>query len=391
MKLNLVIDASGIFYRSLFSVGNYGVKKGERLLEGEESKAIFMRKLATDFAALVKSVENVNRVVVCLDSSSWRKKIEIEEGAYKGTRVKDESNIDWNSFFELTSEFSEILKSRGYIISKINDAEADDLLYLWSRKLNEADESVVLITGDRDLHQCIQFNSNSFTIALDPVSQRRKIILTQEALDSQNEKPTFDEELFLNPDTWCLTHISVLENLLSNNEHIILDPVDVATKKVILGDGGDAIPSIITWKDKKDPTKLRMLTDNKLEKAKMYLQPFTWKDLQSGKITEDFVKAINQVMKMEFDHIEIQSKINRNIKLVVLEKEIIPQSIQEEFELTVNEINSSPVNMARDKILEDTKWWSKKPIVPSTYDIKVEKEDDEPIKIIKKNSPNALF
>ena len=59
MKLNLVIDASGIFYRSLFTVGNYGTKKGQRLLESDDSKGVFMRKLATDFAALVKSVESV--------------------------------------------------------------------------------------------------------------------------------------------------------------------------------------------------------------------------------------------------------------------------------------------------------------------------------------------
>jgi hypothetical protein len=49
MKLNLVIDASGIFYRSLFTVGNFGGAKGEKLLDNKKSQAIFMRKLASDF------------------------------------------------------------------------------------------------------------------------------------------------------------------------------------------------------------------------------------------------------------------------------------------------------------------------------------------------------
>ena len=101
MNLNLVIDASGIFYRSLFTIGSYGSRKNQRLLESEESKGVFMRKLATDFSALIKSVDNVNRVVVCLDSSSWRKQILIADGGYKIGRKKDDSSVDWESFFIL--------------------------------------------------------------------------------------------------------------------------------------------------------------------------------------------------------------------------------------------------------------------------------------------------
>jgi 5'-3' exonuclease len=369
MKLNLVIDASGIFYRSLFTIGNYGTKKGDKLLASEESKGILMRKLATDFAALVKSVENVNRVIVCLDSSSWRKKILIEDGGYKGTRKKDESTIDWSAFFDLTAEFVEILGSKGYIISKVKDAEADDLLYFWSRELNLNGESVVLVTGDRDLHQVIQSCENgSFTVALDPVAQRRKILLTRETFENRTLTEDTGEVDLFNPDSWSSSSGDILENLIAKNDHLIIDPIEVATKKVLLGDAGDAVPGVITWIDKKDITKTRSMTESKLAKVLSTLPPVTWQILKEGKLVDFFTESVNAVMKMNLDPKEVQKKIERNIKLVVLDKEIIPHEIYEDFKVLADAVTSSPVNMARDQILEGTVWWSeKKTFVPKGY------------------------
>lgn len=376
MKLNLVIDASGIFYRSLFTVGNYGTKKGQRLLESEDSKGVFMRKLATDFAALVKSVENVNRVIVCLDSQSWRKKIQIDGGGYKISRKKDESTIDWNSFYEITNEFIEIIQSKGYIMSKVKEAEADDLLFLWSRRLNDMGESVVLVTGDRDLHQCIQQHENgTFTVVLDPVSQRRRIILTQETFDTRNTSA--EEYDIFNPDSWNSGVGDILELLLSKNDNVIIRAEDVATKKVILGDAGDSVPGLITWIDKKDVTKTRSMTENKLQKVLATLSPVTWKNLQDGTMTEFFTDSVNAVMKMSLKKEEVQSKIDRNILLVVLSTEIIPSEIQKGFDILSADITNSPVNMPRELILEGTRWWNdKKSFVPVSYDIKMEIDDE---------------
>ena len=98
MKLNLVLDASGIFYRSLFTVGAFGGSKGEKLLDTKKTQGVFMRKLATDFSSLVRAIDEPSRVIVCMDSSSWRKSIEIEDGGYKADRKKDESTINWKAF-----------------------------------------------------------------------------------------------------------------------------------------------------------------------------------------------------------------------------------------------------------------------------------------------------
>lgn len=395
MKLNLIVDASGIFYRSLFTVGNYGTGKGQKLLESEDSKGIFMRKLATDFAALVRSVENVNRVIVCLDSSSWRKKILIEDGGYKSTRKKDESSIDWDSFFQLTQEFTEILGQRGYILSKVKDAEADDLLYLWSRKLNEAGEAVILVTGDKDLHQVLNLHENgSWTVALDPVAQRRRVFLTSETHSSSHSTVEPGEVDFFDSTTWNSSPGDILFSLLDKNDVQIVNPAEIASRKVLLGDAGDAVPGIATWKDPKDETKIRSLTEAKLKKVLEDLPFLSWQDLRKGEYIDKITAQLNAVTKLNYSAEEVQSRIERNITLVVLHEEIIPKSIQESFSILFENVANSPVHMARNVILEGTKWWTeKKPFVPKGYEMNfegIEEKKDSPFDLTSSSEEDKI-
>jgi 5'-3' exonuclease len=384
MKLNLIVDASGIFYRSLFTVGNYGTGKGQKLLQSEESKGVFMRKLATDFSALVRSVDNVNRVIVCLDSSSWRKKILIEDGGYKSTRKKDESTVDWDSFFQLTQEFTDILGQKGYILSKVKDAEADDILFLWARKLNAAGEAVILVTGDKDLHQVVNLHENgAWTVALDPVAQRRKVFLTKETQNISHEVVEPGEIDFFDSSSWNSSAGDVLFSLLDKNDVMVIDPVEVATRKVLLGDAGDAVPGIATWKDPKDETKIRSLTDAKLKKILEPLPPLTWRNLQKGEHIAELTASLNAVTKLSYLPEDVQKRIERNVQLVVLDEEIIPLSIQQSFATLFEEVASSPVHLTRNVILEGTKWWTeKKPFVPKGYDVTFAGiEDESPFEI----------
>jgi 5'-3' exonuclease len=263
MKLNLVIDASSIFYRTLFTVGNYEVKKGEKLLDGRKSQGVFMRKLATDLSAIIRNLEEPSRVIIARDSSSWRKTILIDEGGYKINREegkKEEvTQINWNAFYELTDNFSKILSRKGFIDSKIPGAEGDDLLYLWSVMLNRIGENCILITGDRDMLQTLGKKPNgTWTIALDPVLSRKKISLTQETLEYSHDNA---HTSIFDPSSWS-TSSDILDKLIKTHDINIVHPQKIQTMKVVLGDSGDSVPSVITWRDKKDPTKIRTMTDS---------------------------------------------------------------------------------------------------------------------------------
>jgi 5'-3' exonuclease len=373
MKLNLILDASGIFYRSLFTVGAFGGSKGEKLLDTKKTQGVFMRKLATDFSSLVRAIDEPSRVIVCMDSTSWRKSIEIEDGGYKADRKKDESTINWKAFYELTDKFVSVLSQKGYIISKVPGAEADDLLFFWSRKLNGMNENVILVTGDRDLLQVLGKQSNgSWTIALDPVLNRKKISLTQDTLDVAMEGGSSDVSIF-NPDSWSSSG-DVLDKIVKNHEINVVDPLKLSTMKVVLGDGGDSVPSVVTWRDKKDPEKIRTMTESNYSKillAAPDLAEASWQELRTGVFNEAIATTVESLKKIDVDRALLQRNIERNCKLVILSTETIPEQIHVTFNSLHTEVPDLIPITSRENILSGTEWWTsdKTDFVPKAYDL----------------------
>jgi hypothetical protein len=363
MKLNLIIDASGLFYRSLFTVGNFGSKG--KLLGTATSQGVFMRKLATDISAFIKSVDDLSRVIITVDSSSWRKDVFIEEGPYKGTRTKDDS-VDWEAFFNLCETLLECLKRRGYHISKVPKAEADDLLYLWSRKLNAAGECVILGTGDKDMFQTAQVCDNgAWTIVLDPVNGRRKITINKEINNLLNiEKNPEDYNIFEGD---AKDESDILKKMVARETVNIIDVNSVSIRKVITGDNGDAVPSVITWVKKNPESPLGRITEGQYDKAIVGYEHLTWRDLRDGNVPEGFFDAFRKFTKQETSTEVIKERLKRNVILTVLNEETIPESIQETFKET--EIERTAIYSSRDQILEGTEWIKEQAYVPSQYNL----------------------
>ena len=124
-----VIDGNYFLFRTLYVIPSRSKKKG--LLGTEEDVQAFVKKLATDFAYQIRLFEGlIDKVVWTVDSRSWRKDF-YPEADYKGNRKQD-SNINWDNFSKATSDFISILSKQGVIISKIDGAEGDDLMYAWN-------------------------------------------------------------------------------------------------------------------------------------------------------------------------------------------------------------------------------------------------------------------
>ena len=380
MKLNLVIDASGIFYRSLYTVGNYGGKKGEKLLDSKASQGVFVRKLATDFSALVRSIDDSCRVIVCLDSTSWRNSVEIDDGGYKSSRKekkeedskKEDNPVNWNSFFELINKFASVLSQKGYIVSQVPGAEGDDLLFFWSDKLNNMEENVILVTGDRDLLQVVKKHDNgSWTVAIDPVLSRNKLSLTQDTLDFKM-KESASPDIF-NPSSWTSSD-DILEKLMKTYEVNVVDTSKLCTMKVVLGDNGDSVPSVVTWKDKKEPEKIRTMTESNYSKIVAVapsIENATWKDLQQGKFVEEISSTMETLKKISVDRETVRKNLNRNCKLVILSTETIPKQIQDSFKTIHASVPDTIAISSRDSMLNGTEWWTsdKTAFVPKSYDL----------------------
>lgn len=118
-----------------------------------------------------------NRVVICFDSASWRKKYYIEnrpkdygQETYKGNRVKDES-VDWKKIFELINQVASCLKNYSdFDVMQVNEAEADDIIAVLSNKYKD-EEVIWIASSDKDF---IQLQDTPRVNIFDPLKQQFK-------------------------------------------------------------------------------------------------------------------------------------------------------------------------------------------------------------------------
>ena len=237
--MNVLVDGNYLFYKTLFIFGGYGGSK-EKILESKKEQEMFMRKIATDFSHSIRTFGNPDRIVFTIDSRSWRKDISIEDGAYKSNRAEKTETIDWGAFYSCMNEFANIIKEKGIIVSRIPRAEGDDLLYLWSQKLYEEGMDSVIITGDRDLTQCVRFNSKNFVIVYNPNSKSRKIVAPIGFSNwlKVDEYDIFDASTYMNRSKDAISEV------MSSTPLEEIDPSYIIFEKVITGDAGDAVPPI---------------------------------------------------------------------------------------------------------------------------------------------------
>ena len=336
MALNLVFDGNYLFYKTLFIFSGYS--SGKRLLEDEKDQAMFMRKIATDMSHAIRFFGNPDRIIFTIDSRSWRKDIEIEEGAYKGTRSKDENTVNWDSFYKCMNEFGIILRKKGIIVSKEERAEGDDLMYLWADRLFHAGEDSVIITGDKDLTQCIRMNNKNFIVVYNPNSKSRKIVAPQgfaKWLRSE-DYDLFDASTFMNRSK------DLIAEALSAIEIQEIDPAYLIFEKVIIGDAGDAVPPIWTWENK---GKTFRVTPAKAERI--------YEIVNRTKFVEDVYDLPNRATEIANGILAtckqtapaevIKSRLDRNLLLVYLDDRTIPADIQENF--------TNAFDKAKDKLL----------------------------------------
>jgi hypothetical protein len=306
-----------------------------------------MRKLAMDISFLIRLI-NPSRVIFTRDDKSWRKGIFIEENeGYKGQR-KLSKFINWDNIYKIYDEFMDIVVDNGMIVSKIATAEADDLIALWTDELlYNQKQHVVAVSGDEDIRQLVKKSVDDkgkpiFATVFNPIMQgknpSRKLYVSPNYF---NEWILQEEEA----DIWNMNAaIDVDKNdfrRIRDTEKIRVEETDgnlIALKKIFCGDDGDNIPAIYTWMTKtaKGDDKEVRITKAKYEKILESLRNSPGERIdcwdlidRKDKISESITKIAKQ--KLPF---KIEDRLERQIKLVVLNKKLFPSSIVEKFEET---------------------------------------------------------
>jgi hypothetical protein len=326
---NAIFDLSNMFFRSLFIVGGYGKKQYS--FDSQRELDQLMRKVAIDVTSVIRLV-NPSRVMFAFDSKSWRKGISIDENeGYKGHRKKSE-HINWDNIYGVMNDLAEILKTNGFIVSKVDNAEADDLMALWRDEiLYNQKQHVILVSADEDVRQLTDTHTNgnkkAFSVVYNPFTQgknsSRKLFVPIGFNDWLNADDgvgdIFDRSIDVDKEDFQRI---LLEKVLLEE----IDGQEIALRKIFCGDDGDNIPAIYTWTNDKDRT-IR-ITPAKYQKIMESINAKSWKDLMPNAQT---IQAHLSEIAGQEPPFQMEKRIERQSKLVVLDHTLFPEEIVQKF------------------------------------------------------------
>ena len=401
----LLIDGNYFLHSRLFVLPR---PKQGKMLEDDDSRAVFMRKLAIDLASEVRKMRDfIDKVVVAVDARSWRKDL-YPEAEYKGTRKQD-SKIDWTSVYNIYEEFQAILQKHGVIVHRIDGAEADDVLFGWSTYLNNKGKNCIVWSGDRDLIQLVNYSQPNDSYTLWYSTAQKSLYTFKDFNKVLNKKSQISNEDFLfNMSSYsgmAEEYKQSMKNWIDGNKIKITEVNcdEFIFKKILIGDKSDNIPSVIVWQKEIKGGKLRTYSITEKLADKIYDQYTKEKDsfvidqLFNSDELDTLSDIVYRVVGKSKKNI-IRNKIFENMTIMMLHVNVIPEPIQDqiykgvekEFKLLDNIDLSKLIN--KDKILEGTDWL--RVVTPKKYDVfdgLNETKSPKKLKLVGKKKDNKLF
>jgi hypothetical protein len=298
------------------------------------------------------------------------------------------TKVDWDAFNQIQEDLTEILSKYNFIISKLRNAEGDDLMYLWSKALTKKGENVGIISGDRDITQCVHKNGTQFCFVYDPKSTKRKFFAIK-GLKEMLESPELNELSLLDMSFMTKSDDEILK-LIDDAEYSEVIPDDVVWGKVLGGDGGDGVPPVWQWtKERKGKSSTFSVTPKKaMQIKKDIIEKYGKFELDGCDQYADIVTAgIKKYHKQDADIELVRERIKRNLKLVWLDYKVIPIQIQKDFEIHFNELKDfgqpNPPAFTHYALLEGTKYEGTASVQSDFF--------SKANKAAKKQSKNTLF
>ena len=223
-KNNIIFDGNFLIHRDFSIWSTYYQDRKKTAEENEqavfdalldkEKRQVFLRKILIDLCASVRRFsEKPDSVVIVIDSHSWRYKF-YDDYKYALTRIRASYYKEFCAMIDYVEQY---LRKKGMIVSRVQGAEGDDLLYMWSIYYNQVlEESCVIITGDSDI---------------------RQIVNTNTAVFNNNSK---------NLHLYCTSDKEVYWNERMETDVIVesTTPFEIVLYKVIMGDKSDNIPKL---------------------------------------------------------------------------------------------------------------------------------------------------
>jgi 5'-3' exonuclease len=323
MSINILFDSSFVLHRNLFSLS---VSSETRFLDSEQDVSLFVRKVIDDLNSIVAIFPKsfMKRLVWARDSRSWRKEL-IEGVDYKGTRVKDETKINWDEFRRISNELSDVLSECGFIVSSEQTAEADDLLYLWSQHLLNNGESSIIVTSDKDLNQCLRFTPEGHVVCTyNPMNKNKRFTFHHEMENFDWSSRSDIDDLFSDRDE---SSAERLFKISQQYEQEFVNPYQVSIEKIFEGDKSDNVPSALQWKkgDRTYSFTPRMM--GILMEGFSYDEQFLEKIRYKSNFRDAILYEAIAITQQDIDIRTASQSLLNNISLMYLDRSVIPETI----------------------------------------------------------------
>lgn len=367
--INICIDGNYVFHKILGSILSVN-KYSKDFLSIEEDRNIFMQKIIADLSYSLNQIPNLNKVVFCIDSKSWRKNFKISRGVYKENRKYDE-RVNWEIFFNLMDEFEGFLEENGFIFSKVTGAEADDLLWAWSDYFKNKEDSIIIISGDKDIYQLVSYSENKWINVWTNNLKNNKFIVD---LNWKIEEETEEKELSVfdvNP--MLDLNNSKLIRLISSCAVEKINPKEFIFKKVLFGDRRDNIPGVFPHKTKNG--KDINIGESKAQKIWDFYFQSPWEKYSLEEIwdSEDFFEWISEVSLKVLNQSEnrenkekFKQYYKENIKLLWLNKKTIPEDLIKNIYSHIEEKENKQkpkLIINKNQLIEKSNWGDSKTIL----------------------------
>lgn len=334
-----------MFMRSLFAITGYGGSAGYTFDNQKEMDEL-MRKISMDVCYIIRGI-NPSRVILSIDSKSWRNTINIEENdGYKSSREPN-TRFNWTNINSIMDEFLDLCKEYGFIVTKIPSAEGDDVMALWANEFLKRGEHIVTVSGDEDIRQlvssCEENGQKTYSLVYNPFMQGKnasKKLYTPPDFNSWlneegSEVSIWNMSETINPDKDDLKRLLAMEKTRQED----VDGLMIRMRKIFCGDDGDDIPAIYTWlTDKVDKAtgelKTARVTESKFEKIYEELQDAPGQRLDYHNLIAKRDKVLELIVKhtKQTPNFSITERLMRQIKLVVLDPFVFPKDIVSNFD-----------------------------------------------------------
>lgn len=252
--MNVIFDISNIYYRSYFKAKKYLTH------DEQENKAILVRKFFIDFCHICNMFINIDKVICCFDSRSYRKVLSVN---YKQGREKKEQY-----FYDALDEIKYFLQINGFIVLKQDGLEADDLIFLCANLY----EPNCVVSNDEDIRQYLNNNTCNLVLKKD------------------------DNKIYVaDVDDFSYNFLNI------PYQRTIIDPLDVTVKKILLGCKSDVVPKLAK----------RGVGERAIDKLLIHKNTFVEHgDLQFDKLLTLYNSSFNDRVTLE--------QIKHNLELITL-------------------------------------------------------------------------